>query len=222
MFGLRTFSLTVGPLISCSAWARLPSLSRSHSHASSRAGWPNVLRNGWFTSPSGNWTARVPAGRPANFSGTPVTSHKASSSCSAVKSFVVAWEKYRASSLFVSFGTAESWYVRDRMTVRTKCRRSYPLRSKSAARAASSSSFDAGLESRKSSTGSTIPLPVRWNQTRLATDLAKNGLSPAVSHFANTSRRSTPGGITGTAPPMKRGGIALPVRGWITSPARSR
>ena len=43
LFGLRRRSLTVGPLMSCKAWARLVSPSRSHSQASSRAGWPKVF-----------------------------------------------------------------------------------------------------------------------------------------------------------------------------------
>jgi len=38
LLGSRNRSLTVAPLMSCSAWARLLSPSRSHSHASSRAG----------------------------------------------------------------------------------------------------------------------------------------------------------------------------------------
>ena len=100
LFGLRSFSLTVGPLMSCSAWARLLSLSRSHSQASSRAGWPNVFRNGWFTSPSGSWIARVPAAGRRTSPAPPVTSQIASSSCSAVSSFVTACEKYLLSSLF--------------------------------------------------------------------------------------------------------------------------
>ena len=47
----------------------------------------------------------------------------------------------------------------------------------SVVRPSSSSSLEAGFESRKSSTGSTIPRPIRWNQIRLTRLLAKNGLS---------------------------------------------
>ena len=45
-----------------------------------------------------------------------------------------------------------------------------------------SRALDGGLESRKSSTGSTIPRPIRWPQMRLTTLFAKNGFSGDVSH----------------------------------------
>src|SRR5439155_2593058 len=63
---------------------------------------PNVLRKGWFTSPSGSCTARVPSGNPANFSGTSVAVQIASSNGSAGSSFVTACEKYLLSSLLKS------------------------------------------------------------------------------------------------------------------------
>src|SRR5208282_4836291 len=66
---------------------------------------------------------------------------------------------------------------------------------KSFARASSNSSLADGFESRKSSTGSTMPRPFRWNQMRLTTDLGKKGLSPLVSQSASTSRRSLPGAV---------------------------
>ncbi len=68
------------------------------------------------------------------------------------------------------------------MIVRTRCFTSNLFCAKSLASASSSSSLADGFESRKSSTGSTMPLPIRWNQMRLATDLAKNGFSGDVSH----------------------------------------
>ena len=46
------------------------------------------------------------------------------------------------------------------------------------------------MESRKSSTGSTIPRPIRWNQIRLTRLRAKNGLSWLVSQAARRTRRS--------------------------------
>ena len=46
------------------------------------------------------------------------------------------------------------------------------------------------MESRKSSTGSTIPRPIRWNQIRLTRLLAKNGFSGPVSQTARRTRRS--------------------------------
>ena len=78
----------------------------------------------------------------------------------------------------------------------------------------------AGFDSRKSSTGSTIPLPIRWNHTRLTTDLLKNALSAEVSHFASTARRSSPVWTSASPVPMYRGFIWRPVRGWLTSPSR--
>ena len=100
---------------------------------------------------------------------------------------MTACEKYLASSLFVSVGCAESWYVRDFMIVVTRCFMSNLFLAKSFARASSSSSLRGGFESRKSSTGSTIPWPIRWNQTRLATDFAKKGFSAAVSQIGQRS-----------------------------------
>ena len=78
----------------------------------------------------------------------------------------------------------------------------------------------AGFDSRKSSTGSTMPRPMRWNQTRLATDLAKNSLPGLVSQSAKAARRSVPAGTSWSPANGKRGFITLLVRGWLTSPAR--
>ncbi len=50
------------------------------------------------------------------------------------------------------------------MMTRIMCFTSYLLAVKSLASASSSSSLADGFESRKSSTGSTMPLPFRWNQ----------------------------------------------------------
>ena len=82
------------------------------------------------------------------------------------------------------------------------------------------------MESRKSSTGSTTPRPIRWNQTRLTRLLAKNGLDGPVSQLASFRRRSTRLLVLGSGepasskvgPPRALGFIVLPVRGWRTSP----
>ena len=49
-----------------------------------------------------------------------------------------------------------------------------------------SEAFDVGFESRKSSTGSTNPRPIRCPQMRLTAARAKNGLLGRVSQSANT------------------------------------
>ncbi len=46
-----------------------------------------------------------------------------------------------------------------------------------------------------SSTGSMMPMPKKWAQTRLATLVAKYGLSGEASHLASTSRRSLPADV---------------------------
>ena len=89
----RSLPLTVAPPINCKACERLESLSRSHSHASSRAGRPNVFKNGFSILPSGIWVARAPRGSPSNEVVVPVTVEIASSRTSAGSSRVWACEK---------------------------------------------------------------------------------------------------------------------------------
>ena len=60
-----------------------------------------------------------------------------------------------------SLGRVVNWYVREAMITRMRCLTSYLLAMKSFASASSSSSLADGFESRKSSTGSTMPLPLR-------------------------------------------------------------
>ena len=111
------------------------------------------------------------------------------------------------------------------MIVRIRCLTSKLLATKSLARASSRSSLADGLESRKSSTGSTMPLPFRWNQMRLTTDLAKNGLLGDVNHVGqHFAGDPGPAGSSAIAPPRNFGSITLPdarlghlaVRGWNT------
>ena len=105
--------------------------------------------------------------------------------------------------------------------VRIKCFASHFFSTKSLVKAANRSSLADGLESRKSSTGSTIPLPIRWNQMRFTIDFGTNGFSGEDIHLPSDSRRSLPTAISGTLPPMNFGAMAFCVRGWMTSPLRS-
>ncbi len=79
--------------MSCKAWERFESLSRSHSQASSRAGRPKVFRNGWSICPSGIEMAFEFAGMLLKAVGTSATLEMASSRTSAGRSFVTACEK---------------------------------------------------------------------------------------------------------------------------------
>ena len=81
-------------------------------------------------------------------------------------------------------------------------------------RASSSSGLDAGLLTRKSSTGSTIPTPMKWAQTRLANEVANQGFCGDASHLASTTRRSLPL-TSGVSPPRNLGGITRPPTGWF-------
>ncbi len=89
----RSLPLTVAPPMSCRACERFESLSRSHSQASSRAGRPKVLRNGFSILPSGICVARNPLGRLSNVVTVEVTVEMASRRTSAGKSLVKACEK---------------------------------------------------------------------------------------------------------------------------------
>jgi len=82
------------------------------------------------------------------------------------------------------------------MIVRTRYFRSNLCSTKSLVSAERSSSFDAGLVARTSSTGCTRPRPMKFAQTRFTTALAKNGLSALVSHAAkaSTARNATGSG----------------------------
>ena len=75
---------------------------------------------------------------------------------------------------------------------RTSALRSYLESVKCLPRASSSSGLEAGLLTRKSSTGSTMPTPMKWAQTRLANEVANQGFCGEASHFARTTRRSLP------------------------------
>ena len=64
---------------------------------------------------------------------------------------------------------------------------------------ASSSGLVAGLETRKSSTGSTIPEPKKWAQTRLANEVANQGFSGEASHFGQDDPTVLAGDVGGLA-----------------------
>ena len=73
---------------------------------------------------------------------------------------------------------------------------------------ASNAGLEGGLEMRMSSTGSTIPTPMKCAQIRLLMWLENHGFSGAESHCASTSRRSLPF-TSGSSAPGNFGGTGL-------------
>jgi len=65
----------------------------------------------------------------------------------------------------------------------------------------SSSGFEAGIEMRTSSTGSTMPRPRKCAHSRFAMLRANHGFSGAVIHFASATRRSPSGVVSGISVP---------------------
>src|SRR4051794_41701899 len=78
----------------------------------------------------------------------------------------------------------------------------------------SSSGFEAGLLTRKSSTGSTIPAPLKCAQTRVANDAPNHGVLGGASHSASTAPRVLAPGA-GPSPPRDLGLITTPPAGGI-------
>ena len=76
----------------CSAWPMLGSLDRSDASQILRAGRPKTVRYCEATCVSGNCSARVPTGKPANDVGTPSTCEVASSKTSAGKRRITYFE----------------------------------------------------------------------------------------------------------------------------------
>ena len=105
---------------------------------------------------------------------------------------IVEWAKFRSSVALLSFRSVVRWYVRELQMSRTSALRSYFEAVNRLPSSSSSSGFEAGLLTRKSSTGSTIPEPLKWAQTRLANDAANHGFLGEASHSARTTRRSLP------------------------------
>ena len=80
------------------------------------------------------------------------------------------------SAMFRALGSELRPYTDDAVMVRIRCLMSYPWSRKSFARASSSGLLLGGLVARMSSTGSTMPRPIRSAHTRLAITLAKYGI----------------------------------------------
>ena len=94
----------------------------------------------------------------------------------------------------------------------TNGRNFMPFLTNSAVKASSKGGLEGGFESRKSSTGSTMPRPMRWNQTRLAMFLANCGLS-RVSQSAKSSSAFGSLAKSGAGPAGGFGSIIKPDRG---------
>ena len=110
-----------------------------------------------------------------------------------------------------------------------RCFKLWPVERKSLASQIISSGFEAGFVARMSSTGSTIPRPIKSAQTRLEITCPKYGFSGAVTHLASDSRKSlsefglgaVDDGFTGDALAHWKRGLAstvTPVRGCSTRP----
>ena len=87
----------------------------------------------------------------------------------------LACAKFRSSLVLLSLRCVVRWYVRELQISRTRLFRSYFDSVKCLPSSASSSGLVAGLLTRKSSTGSTMPIPRKWAQTRLANEVANHG-----------------------------------------------
>ena len=199
--------------MSWSAWARLPSASRSHSQASSRAGWPKIFQERVVAHRyPGNCVARVPAGSPANFSGRAVASQRASSSTSALSSFVTAWLKYLVSVL-VRLVRLRRKLVRPRDQDRLHQVAQVVLVPGEIGLASASSNSSLAARVRFAEVVDRIddaPCPSGGTRRGWPRSWRRTGCSGFVSQSANAARRSAPLAEPRRSPlPGKRGGICL-------------
>ena len=108
-------------------------------------------------------------------------------------------------------------YVRDVQSIRTRARTSWPEAMNASVSLSNSAGCEAGFVSRRSSTGSTSPRPMTWNQMRLTCALAKRRFSVPVIQTASDSSLSWPAAPAAGAPPSSRGVAGWSVRGFFSS-----
>ena len=164
-----------------------------------------------------------PAGRRTS-PAPPVTSQIASSSCSAVSSFVTACEKYlRVVLVRARSAGADSWYVREFMIVRDQVlqvelvRRRSPWPGRRAVRRCRRVRVAEVVHRVDDALAHQVEpdaVDDRLGEERVVRRRSASRPAP--------SRRSSPGGDVGVAARRgTRGFIVLPVRGCVTSPSRS-
>ena len=104
---------------------------------------------------------------------------------------------------------------------RTRARRSNRLSVNRFANSSRSGSLIAGLDTRKSSFGSTSPRPIRWNQTRFACAAAKIRVARVGDPVRERLKRIA---VRGRAIVAKqpRGQRSLAVRGCLSPPSRAK